>query len=217
MLLLGADALFSRWIKRPSGRLPRALDVRRPARSSRRLREGPSLPPAAWRQRRPRVFGQRLAQPRCLHEDVLWCVIERAGAMSPDLTHSLSVIPDAGIYTMIDLGLPLNGSINRATPVWQTNLLDLYTTTIQAFNKYDNVSLEEMMAWAAREACVAMPRQRATDTTSLRSSSSLHRPLLSLLPSGPCLWCWQRSGNASCKHECRSVHQGRCEGHQGVP
>lgn len=39
----------------------------------------------------------------------------------------------------IDLSLPLNGSIDRASPQWGTNLLDLYITTIEVFSKYDNV------------------------------------------------------------------------------
>lgn len=43
------------------------------------------------------------------------------------------------ISTSIDLSLPLNGSINRASPAWGTNLLDLYIGTIEVFSKYDNV------------------------------------------------------------------------------
>lgn len=39
----------------------------------------------------------------------------------------------------IDLALPTNGSIDRLSPSWTTNLLDLYLGTINAFNKYDNV------------------------------------------------------------------------------
>jgi hypothetical protein len=33
----------------------------------------------------------------------------------------------------------VNGSIDRASPSWSTNLLDLYIDTIDAFSKYDNV------------------------------------------------------------------------------
>lgn len=33
----------------------------------------------------------------------------------------------------------MNGSINRASPSWTTNLLDLYIETIEVFSKYDNV------------------------------------------------------------------------------
>lgn len=39
----------------------------------------------------------------------------------------------------IDLSLPLDGSINRQTPAWSTNLLDTYINTIDVFSKYDNV------------------------------------------------------------------------------
>lgn len=39
----------------------------------------------------------------------------------------------------IDLSLPLTGSIDRQTPAWSTNLLDIYISTIDAFSKYDNV------------------------------------------------------------------------------
>jgi len=39
----------------------------------------------------------------------------------------------------IDLSLPLNGSIDRTSPAWTTNLLDLYIGTIEVFSKYDNV------------------------------------------------------------------------------
>lgn len=43
------------------------------------------------------------------------------------------------LTTSIDLALPLNGSIDRVTPSWGTNLLEQYTQTIDAFSKYDNV------------------------------------------------------------------------------
>lgn len=39
----------------------------------------------------------------------------------------------------LDLALPVNGSIDRVSPSWTTNLLDLYTGTIDAFLGYDNV------------------------------------------------------------------------------
>jgi hypothetical protein len=42
------------------------------------------------------------------------------------------------IYSL-DLTLPLNGSIDRNTPAWTTNLLDSYIGTINAFSKYDNI------------------------------------------------------------------------------
>ncbi|THH11779.1 hypothetical protein EW145_g438 [Phellinidium pouzarii] len=51
----------------------------------------------------------------------------------------MNALSNAGIYTIIDLSLPLNGSIDRDSPSWTTNLLDLYIETIDAFSKYDNV------------------------------------------------------------------------------
>lgn len=39
----------------------------------------------------------------------------------------------------IDLSTPLNGSIDRLSPAWSTNILDQYTNTIDTFSKYDNV------------------------------------------------------------------------------
>jgi hypothetical protein len=51
----------------------------------------------------------------------------------------MSTFSSAGIYTIIDLALPLNGSIDRVSPSWSTNLLAQYTETIDAFSKYDNV------------------------------------------------------------------------------
>lgn len=39
----------------------------------------------------------------------------------------------------MDLALPVNGSIDRSSPSWTTNLLNLYTGTIDTFLAYDNV------------------------------------------------------------------------------
>ncbi|KAG6837883.1 hypothetical protein H0H93_013036 [Arthromyces matolae] len=43
------------------------------------------------------------------------------------------------ITNSIDLALPSNGSIDRLSPSWSTNLLDQYLTTIDAFSQYNNV------------------------------------------------------------------------------
>ncbi|PPQ65976.1 hypothetical protein CVT24_011193 [Panaeolus cyanescens] len=51
----------------------------------------------------------------------------------------MNTFSQAGIYTIIDLGLPVNGSIDRTGPTWTTNLLNEYTATITTFEKYDNV------------------------------------------------------------------------------
>lgn len=51
----------------------------------------------------------------------------------------MQTFSSAGIYTIIDLSLPVNGSLDRNAPSWSTNLLDLYTNTIDAFSGYNNV------------------------------------------------------------------------------
>ncbi|KAF6745022.1 1,3-beta-glucanosyltransferase [Ephemerocybe angulata] len=51
----------------------------------------------------------------------------------------MKTFSDNGIYIIIDLALPLNGSIDRTVPSWSTNLLNQYLRTIDAFSKYDNV------------------------------------------------------------------------------
>ncbi|EJD04270.1 glycoside hydrolase family 72 protein [Fomitiporia mediterranea MF3/22] len=65
----------------------------------------------------------------------------RVYSVNSSLNHDacMSALSGAGIYTIIDLSLPLNGSIDRSSPAWTTNLLDLYIGTIDAFAKYDNV------------------------------------------------------------------------------
>lgn len=71
----------------------------------------------------------------------------------------MSALSGAGIYTIIDLSLPINGSISPCTfspklpyvqalltstaaregPTWTSNLLNLYLGSIDVFLKYDNV------------------------------------------------------------------------------
>ncbi|EMD41638.1 glycoside hydrolase family 72 protein [Gelatoporia subvermispora B] len=65
----------------------------------------------------------------------------RAYSVNASLDHDdcMNALSNAGIYTIIDLSLPVNGSINRDQPAWTTNLLDLYIDTINVFNKYNNV------------------------------------------------------------------------------
>ncbi|OBZ79073.1 1,3-beta-glucanosyltransferase gel4 [Grifola frondosa] len=65
----------------------------------------------------------------------------RVYSVNSSLNHDacMSTFSNAGIYTIIDLALPVNGSIDRASPAWTTNLLDLYLNTINVFSKYDNV------------------------------------------------------------------------------
>ncbi|KDQ54849.1 carbohydrate-binding module family 43 protein [Jaapia argillacea MUCL 33604] len=65
----------------------------------------------------------------------------RVYSVNSSLNHDscMQALSGAGIYTIIDLSLPLNGSMDRNAPSWSTNLLDLYLGTINAFSKYDNV------------------------------------------------------------------------------
>lgn len=65
----------------------------------------------------------------------------RVYSVDSSLNHDacMNAFSQAGIYTIIDLALPLNGSIDRVSPSWSTNLLNQYIATIDAFSKYDNV------------------------------------------------------------------------------
>ncbi|KAI6133406.1 carbohydrate-binding module family 43 protein/Glycoside hydrolase family 72 protein [Pisolithus croceorrhizus] len=65
----------------------------------------------------------------------------RAYSVDSSLNHDscMELFSNAGIYAIIDLSLPLNGSIDSSSPAWTTNLLDLYLETVNAFAKYDNV------------------------------------------------------------------------------
>ncbi|PCH33354.1 glycoside hydrolase family 72 protein, partial [Wolfiporia cocos MD-104 SS10] len=65
----------------------------------------------------------------------------RVYSVNSSLDHDdcMNALSGANIYTIIDLTLPVNGSINRDDPTWTTALLDQYIDTIDAFNKYDNV------------------------------------------------------------------------------
>ncbi|KAI6010180.1 carbohydrate-binding module family 43 protein/Glycoside hydrolase family 72 protein [Pisolithus marmoratus] len=65
----------------------------------------------------------------------------RVYSVDSSLNHDtcMQLFSNAGIYAIIDLSLPVNGSINRDSPTWSTNLLDLYLETVNSFSKYDNV------------------------------------------------------------------------------
>ncbi|TFK36800.1 glycoside hydrolase family 72 protein [Crucibulum laeve] len=65
----------------------------------------------------------------------------RIYSVNSSLNHDdcMKTFSDAGIYTIIDLALPLNGSIDRVVPSWSTNILNQYIATIDTFSKYDNV------------------------------------------------------------------------------
>lgn len=65
----------------------------------------------------------------------------RVYSVDPNNNHDecMQTFDQAGIYVLLDVSLPLNGSIDRSAPAWTTSLLDEYTRTINAFNKYSNV------------------------------------------------------------------------------
>ncbi|KAF8193250.1 Glucanosyltransferase-domain-containing protein [Mycena galopus ATCC 62051] len=65
----------------------------------------------------------------------------RAYSANSSLNHDscMQALSSAGIYVILDLTLPLNGSIDTTLPAWSTNILDQYLRTIDAFAKYDNV------------------------------------------------------------------------------
>ncbi|KAI9513151.1 glycoside hydrolase family 72 protein [Russula earlei] len=65
----------------------------------------------------------------------------RVYSVDATLNHDscMQALSGAGIYVILDLTLPVNGSIDRTAPTWTTNLLDSYIATINVFLKYDNV------------------------------------------------------------------------------
>ncbi|KAF7289228.1 1,3-beta-glucanosyltransferase [Mycena indigotica] len=65
----------------------------------------------------------------------------RAYSVDSRLNHDscMAALSGAGIYVILDLTLPLNGSIDTTLPTWSTNLLNQYIDTINLFNKYDNI------------------------------------------------------------------------------
>ncbi|KAF7319200.1 1,3-beta-glucanosyltransferase [Mycena chlorophos] len=65
----------------------------------------------------------------------------RAYSVDSTLDHDscMNALSGAGIYVILDLTLPLNGSIDTTQPTWSTSLLNEYINTIDVFSKYDNV------------------------------------------------------------------------------
>ncbi|CAE6420719.1 unnamed protein product [Rhizoctonia solani] len=94
----------------------------------------------------PDNFVDPLAQPDACKRDVpylqqLTVNTIRVYSVNASLNHDdcMAALDAAGIYTIIDLSLPVNGSLDRSSPAWTTNLLDLYIGTIDIFSKYNNV------------------------------------------------------------------------------
>ncbi|KAJ1310264.1 hypothetical protein OPQ81_007006 [Rhizoctonia solani] len=94
----------------------------------------------------PDNFVDPLAMPDACKRDIpylqrLTVNAIRVYSVNSSLNHDecMAALDAAGIYTMIDLSLPVNGSLDRSSPAWTTNLLDLYIGTIDVFSKYNNV------------------------------------------------------------------------------
>ncbi|KAG8834635.1 1,3-beta-glucanosyltransferase gas1 [Serendipita sp. 399] len=94
----------------------------------------------------PTTFIDPLSQPSACDRDVPYLKQLGVNAVrvysvdaSADHSHCMSVLSQAGIYTLIDLSLPVNGSITRQGATWTSNLLTLYLNTIDTFTQYDNV------------------------------------------------------------------------------
>ncbi|RDL42426.1 uncharacterized protein BP5553_02405 [Venustampulla echinocandica] len=64
----------------------------------------------------------------------------RTYAINPtqDHSHCMSLLDDAGIYVISDLGEP-SLSIDRSNPQWTTTLLDRYTAVVDSLASYSNV------------------------------------------------------------------------------
>jgi len=82
----------------------------------------------------------------------------RVYSVNASLNHDtcMQALSGAGIYVILDLTLPVNGSIDRTAPAWTTNLLDSYIRTIDAFSKYDN-----MLVYNIGNEVVTSPNQTA--------------------------------------------------------
>jgi hypothetical protein len=108
--------------------------------------QGDVIPSASNSFQEPSTFTDPLALGSACSRDLpylqqLGINVIRVYSVNASLDHDdcMATFSNAGIYTIIDLSLPLNGSIDRLSPSWSTNLLDSYIDTINTFNKYDNV------------------------------------------------------------------------------
>ncbi|KAF7352227.1 1,3-beta-glucanosyltransferase [Mycena venus] len=65
----------------------------------------------------------------------------RSYTVDSTLNHDscMRAFSEAGIYVIVDLALPPDGFIDQNAPSWNTDLLNQYIRTIDAFSKYDNV------------------------------------------------------------------------------
>ncbi|TFK21152.1 hypothetical protein FA15DRAFT_718037 [Coprinopsis marcescibilis] len=51
----------------------------------------------------------------------------------------MEMFSEANIYVILDLSIPRTGSIVDGTTPWSTSIMDMYFSTIDAFEKYDNI------------------------------------------------------------------------------
>lgn len=93
----------------------------------------------------PTNYVDPLAQPDACSRDVklmqdLGINTIRVYSVNSSLNHDacMKTFDDAGIYVVIDLGLPGQGSINRAAPTWDAGLLRQYLLTAEEFWNYPN-------------------------------------------------------------------------------
>jgi hypothetical protein len=117
---------------------------------------------------------------------------EEAVSVSCSCGCSLLTLLRQGIYVILDLGLPVNGSINRAEPSWDTALLEQYLSTVEAFGQYDNVLAynvaNEVVTTDATTAALPFVRAAVRDVKSYlrsRGRSSLVAYSATDGPSGP--------------------------------
>jgi len=102
----------------------------------------------------------------------------RVYSVNSSLNHDscMQTFSNAGIYTIIDLSLPVNGSITRDSSSWSSNLLDLYINTINAFAKYDNVLAynvgNEIITAPSETGAAAIVKAAARDIKAYLSSIS---------------------------------------------
>ncbi|KAG9084926.1 1,3-beta-glucanosyltransferase gas1 [Ceratobasidium sp. UAMH 11750] len=128
----------------------------------------------------PDNFVDPLAIPAACKRDIpylqqLTVNAVRVYSVNSSLNHDecMSAFDAAGIYTIIDLALPVNGSLDRASPAWTTNLLDLYIGTIDAFSKYSNVlafNVGNEVVTMTNNTVAAPPPRLWTEATALFSS-----------------------------------------------
>ncbi|KAJ7053595.1 1,3-beta-glucanosyltransferase [Mycena amicta] len=111
--------------------------------------QGPGYTPPG--QTQPTTFTDILADPAGCTRDLpmfqqLGINTIRTYSVNSSLDHDgcMETLENAGIYLVLDLALPLGGSIETGSiatgfPFWSTDLLDQYIETINVFTRYNNI------------------------------------------------------------------------------